>query len=88
MRVVSATEMARSATAPATSRRSPQRCMADAAKGPIRPKSAMLIATAAEMTVRLQPNSCSSGTISRAGVARTPAVMISTVNVTIATIQA
>ena len=88
MRVVSATEMASNATAPATRRRSPQRCMADAANGPIRPNSAMLIATAAEMTVRLQPNSCSSGTIRSAGVARTPAVMRRTVKVTSATTHA
>jgi hypothetical protein len=34
--------------------------------------------------VRLQPNSCSSGTISTPGVARTPLVTISTRNVTAA----
>ena len=56
--VVSATETASSATAPATRRRSPQRSIADAANGPISPNSAMLMATAAEMTARLQPNSC------------------------------
>ena len=62
--------------------------MTDAANGPMRPKSAMLIATAAEITARLQPNSVSSGTISTPGVARTPAVTSSTTNVTAATTQA
>jgi hypothetical protein len=42
----------------------------------------------AEATARLQPNSLSRGTISRPGVARTPAVMSKTVNVTAATIHA
>ncbi len=86
--VVSATETVRSASAISTSRRTPQRSIAEAANGPMRPKSAMLMATASEMTARLQPNSSSSGTMSRPGVARMPAVMRSTKNVTAATIQA
>ena len=61
--------------------------MTDAANGPMRPKSAMLIATAPEITVRFQPNSASSGTIRMPGVARMPAVTSSTRNVTPATIQ-
>ena len=48
----------------------------------------MLIATAPEITVRLHPNSASSGTIRMPGVARTPAVISSTTKVTSATIQA
>ena len=48
----------------------------------------MLIATAAEITARLQPNSLSSGTISTPGVARMPAVTSSTTNVTAATTHA
>ena len=48
----------------------------------------MLIATAAEMTARLQPNSPSSETISTPGVARTPAVTSRMTNVTSATTQA
>ena len=88
IRVVSATEIASSATAARISRRSPHRFIADAANGPIRPNSAMLIATAAEIAARLQPNSASSGTINTPGVARTPAVTISTRNVTPATIHA
>jgi hypothetical protein len=62
--------------------------MSDAANGPMRPYSAMLIAMAAEMPVRLQSNSVSSGTISTPGVARTPLVTMSTRNVTAATTQA
>ena len=62
--------------------------MTDAANGPIRPKSAMLIATASEMAARLQPNSASSGTISTPGVARMPAVISSTMKVTAAITQA
>ena len=59
--------------------------MTDAANGPISPNSAMLMATAPEMTARFQPNSLSSGTIRMPGVARMPAVTSRTVNVTAAT---
>ena len=52
----------------------PRRSITEAAKGPIKPNSAMLIATAAEIAARLQPNSLSSGTIMMLGVARIPAV--------------
>ena len=52
------------------------------------PKSAMLIATAPEITARFQPNSASSGTINTPGVARIPAVTRRTTNVTTATTQA
>jgi hypothetical protein len=45
----------------------------------------MLMATAAEIVARLQPNSASSGTISTPGVARIPAVTTTTRNVTAAT---
>ena len=48
----------------------------------------MLIAIAAEIAVRLQPNSVSSGTISTPGVARTPLVTMSTRNVMAAMTQA
>ena len=48
----------------------------------------MLIATAAEITVRLQPNSCSRETISTPGVARMPAVTRRTTKVTSATTHA
>ena len=40
------------------------------------------------MTARFQPNSASSGTISTPGVARMPAVISRTTNVTAAMIQA
>jgi hypothetical protein len=88
IRVVSATEAASSATAPRMTRRTPHRSMTDAANGPMSPKSAMLIATAEEMTARLQPNSPSSDTMSTPGVARTPAVTSRMTNVTPATTQA
>ena len=84
MRVEAATEAASSSSAPSTTRRSPQRSITAAANGPINPKSAMLTATAAEMTARLQPNSPSSGTMNRPGVARTPAVISRITNVTAA----
>ena len=82
-----ATDAARRAMAHRTTLFSPQRSITDAANGPMRPKRAMLTATAPEMTARLQPNSLSSGTKKRPGVARTPAVMSSTANVTSATIH-
>jgi hypothetical protein len=44
--------------------------------------------TADDSSARLQPNSCSSGTMSTLGVARTPAAASSTTKVTPATIQA
>ncbi len=47
----------------------------------------MLIATAIEMTARFHPNSCSNGTMNSAGVARTPAVINRTTNVTAAMTQ-
>ena len=84
IRVLSATDTASSAMAARTRRRRPQRFMADAANGPISPNSAMLMATAAEIAARLQPNSASSGTISTPGVALMPAVTMSTTKVTAA----
>ena len=64
------------------------RSIADAANGPRRPNNAILRATAAEIAARLHPNSVSSGTMSRPGVARMPAVTSSTTKVTAATTQA
>ena len=86
--VVSATDTASSASAIATRRRTPQRSMADAAKGPINPNRARLMATAPEIAVRLQPNSVSSGTISSPGVARMPAVISRVKKVTTAMVHA
>jgi hypothetical protein len=82
--VVSVTAVPSSAMAASTTRRSPHLSITDAANGPRRPKSAMLMATAAEMTVRSHPNSPSSGTISTPGVERMPAVTSMTANVTAA----
>jgi hypothetical protein len=62
--VVRATEQASSARAHRTSRRSPQRSINDAAKGPIKPNRTRLMAIAPEIAALVQPNSDSSGTIS------------------------
>ena len=88
IRVETATDAVSSASAASTTRRRPQRFITEAANGPISPNSAMLTAIATEMVARLQPNSLSSGTMNRPGVARTPAVMSSTTKVTAATIHA
>jgi hypothetical protein len=77
-----------SASAPSTTRRRPQRSITEAANGPINPNNAMLTAIDAEITARLHPNSCSSGTMNSPGVARTPAVISITTKVTRAMIQA
>jgi hypothetical protein len=47
-----------------------------------------LTETADEMRARFQPNSCSSGTMSTLGVARTPAAARRTTKITAATFQA
>jgi hypothetical protein len=86
--VVNATDAHSSARAARITRRTPSRSITDAANGPIRPKRAMLIATAEEIAARLHPNSRSSESISTPGVARTPAVTSRITNVTNATIQA
>ena len=86
--VVSATEIASKPTAARITRRMPKRSITDAANGPIRPKSAMLMATAPEIAARFHPNSDSSGTIRTPGTARIPAVTRRMKNVTIAMIQA
>ena len=48
----------------------------------------MLIETASEIPARVQPNSCSSGSISTPGTERIPAAAIMTTKVTPATSQA
>ena len=62
--------------------------MSAPANGPMSPYRKMLIAMANEMVERLQPNSCSSGTMSTLGVARMPAPARSARNVTARMIQA
>ena len=57
-----------------TVRRSPIVCISAAANGPIRPPSRMFSEIAPEIVAALQPNACSSGTISTPGAARTPTV--------------
>ena len=61
-------------------RRTPIDCMSAAANGPIKPKSAMLIATASEIVAADQPISRSIGSISTPGVERIPAAVSSTRN--------
>ena len=86
--VVRPTPTANSPSAPRMTRRSPHRSMTDAANGPMSPKSAMLMAMAEEMTVRLQPNSLSSGIMRMPAVERMPAVTRRTAKVTRATTHA
>ena len=66
----------------------PKRFIAAAANGPARPNRIRLTETAAEMTVRLQPNSSCSGTMSTPGVDRNPEAPSSVRKVTAATTQA
>jgi hypothetical protein len=86
--VVSPTPVAISRRAQMTTRRTPKRFMNAAANGPESPNSSRLIETATEMTARLQPNSCSSGTMSTPGVERMPDAASRVKNVTPNTIQA
>ena len=66
----------------------PKRSISAAAKGPITPYNSRLTPTANEIVARDHWNSCSSGTISTPGAARTPAVSTTIAKVTAATIQA
>jgi len=61
------------ASAPSTVGRMPKYCIDAAANGPVSPYSAIPIEMASEIVLRLQPNSCSSGSIITLGVARVPA---------------
>ncbi len=63
-------------------RRTPKRFMKAAANGPNKPNSMMRSASAEEICASLQPNSCSSGTISTPGVPIAAAVTNSVKNVT------
>ena len=54
---------ASSSNATMTVGRMPKRCIAAAANGPVNPYSARFTEMASEMVARLQPKSCSSGTI-------------------------
>ncbi len=60
-------------SAPSTVGRMPKYCIDAAANGPVSPYKAMPIEIASEIVPRLQPNSCSSGSIITLGVARVPA---------------
>jgi len=85
---VSATLMPVVASARVIVQRAPKRSIAAAAKGPIAPKSRRLTPRAREIVARDQWNSSSSGTISTPGVARVPAVMSASANVTATMTQA
>ena len=84
---VSSAEHAISARAVVTTRRSPIRSASAAENGPLRPKTTRLIATAAEIVARLQPNSSCSGTIRTPGTPRNAADASSAVNPAPATTQ-
>ena len=88
MKVLSATVALSRPSANMTTGRIPKRCMAAAAKGPMKPKMKMLIPIAAEMLARVHPNSPSRGTIRTPGVARTPAPVMRTRKTSATTIQA
>ena len=77
-----ATPVANVASATSTVGRTPKRCMAAAANGPVSPYKARLMDIASEMVARLQPNCCSSGSIMTLGVARVPAAASNTRNTT------
>jgi len=62
-----------SASANSTVRRTPKRCIAAAAKGPVKPNRKMPVAAAKLMTLRDQPKALPQGSINTAGVERTPA---------------
>ena len=68
-------------------RRTPKRFMNAAANGPNKPNSMMRSASAEEICASLQPNSCSSGTISTPGVPIAAAVTSSVRKVTPTTTQ-
>ena len=68
-------------------RRMPKRSYRPAANGPPRPYSTRLIATAAEIVARDQPNSSCSGTINTPTVDRNPAAVTSVRNETAAITQ-
>ena len=88
MNVVSATPVPISVIDASISRRMPKRSIIAAANGPISPNSTRLTATANEMVLRLQWNSCSNGTMRMPGVERTPAPSSNVRNVAPATTQA
>jgi len=88
MTTVSAEPAAHRQSATSTTRRTPYRSIAAAAKGPVRPNSTRLTLTASEMVARDQPKSSSSGTISTPGVERNPLASSSVTKVTPATTQA
>ncbi len=81
IRVLAAVPIDSSKSPDSTTGRMPKRCIAAAENGPIKPNKAILTEIANEITERLQPNSCSSGTIITAGVARMPAAVNNTRNI-------
>lgn len=84
----SAAPPATSSSATVVTRRMPKRAMSAAANGAVRPNSTRFTVTASDSSVRLQPNSSSSGTMSALGAARKPAAPTSARNATAATIHA
>ncbi len=85
---VSPEPAAHSASASSITLRTPNRSIAAAANGPVRPNRTRLTLTASEMVARDQPKSCCSGTMSTPGVDRKPLASSSVTNATPATTQA
>ena len=76
------------ASAATTVARMPKRCMAAAAKGPVRPNRKMPVAAARLIWPRDQPKACSHGTISTPGVERSPAAASRATKMTATTARA
>ena len=88
MKTVSPLPVATSSSAPATTRRMPNRSIRAAANGAVSPNSSRFTETAAEIVPRDQPNSSCSGVMSTPGVARNPAAPMIATKATAATHQA
>ncbi len=87
MRTVSPEPVDTSTRASSTTRRTPNRCMAAAANGPVSPNRTRLTLTARLTASRLNPSSCS-GTSRTPGVERKPLAASRVRNATPATTQA
>ena len=88
MNRLTADEAAIIASATITVGRTPKRCMAAAAKGPVRPNRKMPMATARLVVWRDQPKAWPRGTISTPGADRNPAAASSAVKMMATTARA
>ena len=88
MKRLAADETLIMASAAITVARMPKRCMAAAAKGPVRPNRKIPVAAAKLTVPRDQPNAAPQGTISTPGVDRSPAAASSATKITATTASA